>query len=60
LISLEKEATMVPFRFDEIEGMSGWAFLLVLILFALGFFALPVLLAVGAVWGLALLFKSRN
>lgn len=51
---------MVPFRFDEIEGMSGWAFLLVLILFALGFFALPVLLAVGAVWGLALLFKSRN
>lgn len=47
---------MVPFTFKEIEGMSGWAFLLVLILTLLGFFALPVLLFVGAVWGLALFF----
>lgn len=51
---------MVPFRFDEIEGAGGWSFLLVLILFALGFFALPVVLAVGAVWTLALFFKARN
>lgn len=51
---------MVPFRFDEIEGIGSWSFLLVLILFALGFFALPVLLVVGAVWGLGLFFKARN
>lgn len=42
--------------FNAIVGSSGWAFLLVLLLFGLGFFALPVVLAVGAVYGLALLF----
>ena len=44
------------FGFKEIEGMSGWAFVLVLILFLLGFFALPVLLFVLGLpcFGLAL------
>lgn len=49
------------FGFKEIEGASGWAFVLTLLLFLVGFFALPVLLFVAAVWGLAIFFgKDHN
>lgn len=51
---------MVPFGFREIVGVSSWAFFIVLLLFVGGFFALPVLLAVGAVYGLAMLFGKGH
>lgn len=51
---------MFPFGFKQIEGISGWVFVLTVILFVLGFFALPVLLFVGAVWGLALFFGKGH
>ena len=48
--------SMSPFGFPQIIGMCSWAFLIVGLLTLVGFFALPVLLFVGAVYGLALLF----
>lgn len=48
------------FGFKEIVGTGGWAVLLTLILVALGFFALPVLLFVGAAYGLALVFGKGH
>lgn len=47
---------MIPFGFKQIVGMSSWAVVIVALLCVAGFFALPVLLAVGAVFGLALIF----
>lgn len=48
------------FGFKEIEGFSGWAFFLVLLLFILGFFPIMALLFVGAVWALALHFGKGH
>lgn len=47
------------FDFGDIKGIGSWAVLLTLLLVVAGFFALPVLLMVGAVYGLALFF-GRN
>jgi hypothetical protein len=47
------------FDFNDIKGIGSWAVLLTLLLVVAGFFALPVLLFVGAAYGLALLF-GRN
>lgn len=44
------------FGFKEIVGVGGWAVLLTFLLVLLGFFALPVLLFVGAAYGMALVF----
>lgn len=43
------------FDIEDIKGVGSWAFLLVGILVLLGFFALPVLLFVGAAYGIAVL-----
>ena len=48
------------FGFREIIGISSWTVVLTLILTLLGFFALPVLLFVAAVFGLAMLFGSKH
>lgn len=47
---------MLPFGLKQIIGISSWSLLIVALLTLGGLFALPVLLAVGAVFGLALLF----
>lgn len=44
------------FGFKEIEGMTGWAFVLTALLCLAGLFALPVVLFVGAVWALSIYF----
>jgi hypothetical protein len=48
------------FGFDEIKGIGSWAVLLTLLLVVAGFFALPVLLFVGAAYGLAVLFGKNH
>lgn len=47
------------FDFNDIKGTGSWAVLLTFLLVVTGFFALPVLLLVGAVYALALYF-GRN
>lgn len=47
------------FGMKEIVGVGGWAVLLTLLLTLAGFFALPVLLFVGAAYGLALFFGKQ-
>ena len=48
------------FGFKEIAGVGSWAVALTFILVLLGFFALPVLLFVGAAYGLALAFGKGH
>jgi hypothetical protein len=48
------------FGFKEIIGISSWTVVLTAILVVLGFFTLPVLLFVWAVFGLAMFFGSKH
>ena len=55
-----KERSMTMFVFSEIIGISSWTVVLTTIFVVLGFFTLPVLLFVGAVFGLAMLFGGKH
>lgn len=48
------------FDFNDIKGVGSWAVLLTGLLVFAGFFALPVLLFVGAAYGLALVFGKNH
>lgn len=48
------------FGWKDVIGVSSWATVLTLLLVLLGFFTLPVLLFVGAVFGLAWFFGIKH